>query len=346
MAVPRSLAIRKPEENVWPEASPKAILARPTTAQRTFICALEKDLCNHAALCNLAATLQRHELVKLADGKEYSKQDLCLKAIQLEPTHAASYENLASCFNLHEKVHVQGTEWNKQMLLMRALELDPCNAHALNNLAATLSRQDTVTFLDGRAYDAIGLYKRALELRPKMAEAYANLGACLYPEEKVQIGDGLEVDKQMLLLEALRLDSNLAQAYTNMAETLSLDPQVTVRLPNGLRWGKQELHLKAIELDPYIPAAWRGLADTLNPRGEEPIGEGRGVSLNGFMWTRRQLQARALILERKAWKGHDHLTKERWASHHINMLPTTVSHAEPNAARPACTIRSPRRELA
>lgn len=342
MAVPRSPAIRKPEHDVWPEISTPTLI-QPTTAQRTFLCALEKDMCNHAALCNIAASLERHELVKLPDGNVYSKQELCLQAIELEPSHAASYESLATCFNLHEKVHLQGMVWNKQTLLMRALELEPHNAHALNNLAATLSRQDTVTFPDGSVYDIIGLYKRAIELRPKMAEAYANLGACLYLEEKVQIGDGLEMDKQMLLLEALRLNSNLAQAYTNMAETLSLDSQATVRLPNGLRWGKQELHLRAIELDPYIPAAWRGLADTMTPHGEgDPMREGRGVCMNGFMWTRRQLQARALALERRAWKGRDHLTKERWASHHINMLPTTASYAEPDSVRAALDIRRPR----
>lgn len=297
----------------------------PTRAQINFLQALAVDPRNGNAFRNLGMTLDHSSSVVLVDGKQWTKRELFMESVKLDPSCGMSYQTLALDLRIHETVNLLGAVWTKKALLERAIMLDPMNAHAYNNLGATLARGAWVDLGEVGSIDAAGLFTKAILLQPKLAEAYANLGGVLGTDDKIQLASALW-DRQQLLIEAIRLDSSISRAFNSLGLTLGDDSSATVQLPSGIMWSKKDLHVQAIDLDPSAIAAWNGLADTMGAAEEVRL-------LDGSTWTRRQLRAKVLTMERWAWKADDKLTKDRWALREVDLKPTTESRPVPTATR-------------
>ena len=75
-----------------------------------------------------------------------SKKELCLKAIELDPTNAQAYNNLG--FILKEEERIAIPEFKEPLgqkeLYLKAIELDPTDSWAYNALGTTLKRGERI----------------------------------------------------------------------------------------------------------------------------------------------------------------------------------------------------------
>jgi len=78
--------------------------------------------------------------IKLLDGVGMTKQQLLLKAIELDPSNSLAYFNLANTLSNNDTIALSnGTKMTRQQLHRKAIELDPSNLLAHYNLAKALS---------------------------------------------------------------------------------------------------------------------------------------------------------------------------------------------------------------
>eukprot|EP00913_Durusdinium_trenchii_P007454 g7007.t1 len=110
------------------------------------------------------------ERVPLADGSSWDRQRLYLAALELDPSYAVAYNNLALTLTSREKVQGPGGIWDRKSLHQKALELDPRHICAYRDLALALIEKDRI-------------FLQALQLDPEpvtcaLLGAHLGSGAC------------------------------------------------------------------------------------------------------------------------------------------------------------------------
>jgi protein O-GlcNAc transferase len=161
------------------------------------------------------------------------------KAVELNPTHAESYNNIGSIFERKGKFNEAIASYK------RALELKPNYLLVCESLADVLHER-------GQLDEAVDIYKRALKLKPDHPEILINLGIALRelrnPDEAVTS-----------FKRALELKSDYPQAHNNLGIALKdqgkLDEAVTS-------------FKRALELKSDYPQAHNNLGIVLKDQGK------------------------------------------------------------------------------
>jgi tetratricopeptide (TPR) repeat protein len=131
---------------------------------------LENEFPNNSNVY-LAKGIHAHRAGKYTNSTYFYR-----KAIQLDPTFAKSYYNLAYNIEVYEKDFTEA-----KILYEKAIELNPTDTRAMNNLAGLYSKEL------GKPELARKLYEKSLAINPIDAEKQYNLATLLarhFPDEK------------------------------------------------------------------------------------------------------------------------------------------------------------------
>jgi len=194
-----------------PGAAPVRLGGRDLGAKELYLRALELDPTFSRAHRLLIDVLEPGETVQLASrdygaeelrkraleiesqgrspgvaAKGLRNKDLCLQALEFDPTNACAYAQLAAEVCGSETVHVCGRDFNQRQLFLRALELDEECARAYTGLGSILGPDETFEAC-GRTYNKKQFHVRALELNPQLGRAYKALSHELCEGERVTI---------------------------------------------------------------------------------------------------------------------------------------------------------------
>ena len=97
--------------------------------------------------------------LSFANKSAFTKKQLYLEAIKLDPTDASAYLNLSSVLNYGDTVTLpDGTEMNSHQLLLKAIDLDPYYFGYYVELHTQLEDDDPVTLLDGSSMTPQEIY--------------------------------------------------------------------------------------------------------------------------------------------------------------------------------------------
>ncbi|MCB0628165.1 MAG: tetratricopeptide repeat protein [Saprospiraceae bacterium] len=132
---------------------------------------------------------------KQQEQLELSKE-MYLKAISLKPDFSSAYANLGNLF------YVQEQPDSAEIMYLRSIELGPNYKENHFNLGLLLSGDET------RQAEAESLYRRVLEIEPDYPEAFFELGN-LYDEM------GQPDSAETMYLKAIALKPDYAEAYRN-----------------------------------------------------------------------------------------------------------------------------------
>lgn len=190
--------------------------------------------------------------ITLSNGLRMTKEELILKAIDLDPNCSYAYFTLGLL--IEERIQLlNGIHMAKQELFLKAWELKSNNVNAILHLASTLTPKDNLKLPDGSETSALELYQKALELEPNNYLVHLMFAYLLESAagEKCE-GIRLKNEKQMTNLQfyqnAIELAPNKAECYLLLGINIPLYSCVT--LFDGKIMTQHELFLKAIELDP------------------------------------------------------------------------------------------------
>jgi tetratricopeptide (TPR) repeat protein len=161
------------------------------------------------------------------------------KAIELNPKHASSHNNLGNALHAQGQVAEAIAEYRK------ALEFNPQLASAHNNIGRALRDQ-------GQLDDAITEYRQALRLNPRLPQVHYNLANALKAQGKVTEAIGG-------LRAALALNPNFAEAHNNLGKALQDQGQLGEAV---------EEYRKAVAINPKLAAAHGNLARALKIQGK------------------------------------------------------------------------------
>ena len=78
------------------------------------------------------------------NGKEYTKQECYVEALNMNPDEDMAWYNLACLIGTHETVAVNGHRYNQKQCYVEALRCDPADEDFLRELKATMEEQETV----------------------------------------------------------------------------------------------------------------------------------------------------------------------------------------------------------
>ncbi len=195
--------------------------------------------------------------IRLPGGARMNNQELCLKAIALDPNDTLAYAGLVLTLPEEDRYPRQpdrtvqlldGTVMTKQQLCLRAIALNPNISPLVYVTLANISPQETSSQLLSKQQ----LYIKAIALDPTCVEAYRGLEEAIpfEGESGVRLLDGTELKngRQIRFLvyfndERVNPWAHGSNAY-ELAETL---PQGgSIRLINGKVMTKTQLYVLAI----------------------------------------------------------------------------------------------------
>ena len=292
-------AKREREEPVSPPSNKKQKTSIEMT-ERQKEC-VEKIKENASAFASLAESLSPGKSfefpVGVLGGKSLSKQELLIKALELNPSGARACYLLANTLRTGGSAPLWGKSMSKQQLYVKALELDPPDARACYLLASTLPTEGSAP-LGGISMSRQQLYVKAIELdssSPQAAQYFNNLANTLKTDQPYifpsNVLGGISMSQQELYVKAIELDSTSPDAalyFRNLASTLKTD-QPYIFPPNvlgGISMSQQELLVKAIALDPSYAGAYNALARLL------PLGG--SVAVSGKSMSEQELLVKAI----------------------------------------------------
>lgn len=82
------------------------------------------------------------------EGKKISFKDLCIKAIELNPTEPLNYSNLACILEKDEFVVINDKKMGVKELCLKGIELGAKDAWLYSTLACMLEKDETVLIDD------------------------------------------------------------------------------------------------------------------------------------------------------------------------------------------------------
>jgi tetratricopeptide (TPR) repeat protein len=160
------------------------------------------------------------------------RRDLCLLALEYDPSHARAYDKLASTLTSDDETVqlLNGHTVTKRDLYLLSVQHDPSFSRGYYNLARKMNWKDQVTLPDNTTLSTKDLYLKAIEHNRHCAEAYNNLAILLPTRDmKIRLPDGLYASRKELLMLAIRLNPSYLPAYYNLSNTLgTLNESVTL----------------------------------------------------------------------------------------------------------------------
>eukprot|EP00029_Vermamoeba_vermiformis_P003578 TRINITY_DN1411_c0_g1_i1.p1 TRINITY_DN1411_c0_g1~~TRINITY_DN1411_c0_g1_i1.p1 ORF type:complete len:559 (+),score=71.45 TRINITY_DN1411_c0_g1_i1:81-1757(+) len=248
----------------------------------SFIQASENEPKNAILIRNLAFTMYFRGIASCkVYGLDMTQQQLCLKAIDLDPRYSYPYHHLGFSLPAGRSIKLlNGTQITQQQLYLKAVDLDPEYVFALHHLGNTLPVKGSIKLLNGTQITQQQLYLKAIDLNDNYPHAHNALGYVLPAGGSIKLLNGKQMTQQQLFLKAVHLDSKDHTAYTNLGNTLPT--KGSIKLLNGTQMTQQQLFLKAIDLDPTYPYAYHALGHAL------PTGGSIKLS-NGVLMTKSQL---------------------------------------------------------
>jgi len=220
-----------------------------------------------ARLCNAGST------VKFQDGSVWDEKQLYARAIELNPSFAAAYHNLALTLGEEESISISGTDWNRRHLYIKAIEHEPSFAPAYVNLSGLMGPEDTVTVGVGPSLDRCALLLQAIQVDPRCAMAYMNLGICLPPQSMVKLPHGAMLSPTALMATARQLDPSMVPMPMPSADAVTPHRAIqsgTPATPTSVIMTPQKL---------AMPGSPIGLGKVVMP--SSPVGLGSGCCLLG-----------------------------------------------------------------
>lgn len=260
---------------------------------------LELDPANYDGLVCLASAMDDKERMNVS-GKSYTKRELLVKGIDVDPTQIGAYLELASVLQVGECVKlVNGWEAQPLYLCQLAIYYNPTSAdayHALARFLPTAIQIGSITLLDGKTNVTWkSALLKAIELDTEFAEPYFDLGLKLQTAtEEVTLPNGTKMVKQDLFLKAIQHDArDLPEVFYELARGLA--DGTTVQLPSGEVLSRQNLLLKALKMDPMKGKLFVELGLAL------PTWESTITDADGDKWTKLELLTEAVELEAKSF---------------------------------------------
>ena len=273
-----------------------------------YIKSLSLDIRNAVALNNVSCLLLDDTIC--IGAKEYSKRDLLILALDVDPEHVAAYNNLGTLLPKGDAEEaavtlLNGETLTKPQLFQRAIVLDPHGSVAYNNLGRCLPPNSHIR-VNGERISKRDLFLRSIELsKPgESGEAYHNLALCMQSDETTSIG-GRVYGKKALLLKSIALSPGFAKAYNNLAH--EMDNTHTVRI-DGNEISKQGVLVMSIEKNPKYALAYQNLASSM-PDGAQ------SVTLLGKHMTQVDLYCEALTLNPSLYTAYLQLSVLLHAKH-------------------------------
>lgn len=262
---------------------------------------LQTDPKNAENYEELAKNLEIDGTIQFADGSSMTKQMLFLKIIELNPSCAFAYNNLANTLVPGSSTWINGTMMTQEELYEKSIELNPNEPLGYYNLSRIIPNDKMKVKRE--------LILKAIKLRPGFAIAYSSLGNTLTGEESFQFPDSNliiqlqlllprdcniqflnnRVTKPQLFLICIHLDPKFALTYYNLGTLLPKGG--SIQLLNGKKMTQQNLFWQAIELNSEFSLAYLGLSTTLR--------EGDSIRLpkNDTIMTKQQLYDKAIELD-------------------------------------------------
>jgi tetratricopeptide (TPR) repeat protein len=135
-------------------------------------------------------TLKQSPVFMADRGYHMSTADLYVEAIRVCPACGEAINNLGATLPKNGTIVVAGKEWTKEALYKRAIEVKPTVADPYLNLGDIVGPNATTTLLDGRVMSAKDLFRQALLMKPDFPEALMKLSEYLAPGERETLPNG------------------------------------------------------------------------------------------------------------------------------------------------------------
>lgn len=234
---------------------------------------------------NLALLLQPAETVFVQSPikkMRYTKKDLLVESLRLDPTNHYVLNNLANLLGKGEFVQLprgpHNISYTKIELLQKALRLAPTYANAYCNLAVAMQEAD-LKALRVRLRGLVSivsprdLFELAILEDPNHALAYNNLALTFEkPNERCKLiidGDIQQFSERQLYMRSIECDASNADPFYNLSTLLRHDNTPVTLVIDGESevMCKKDLLIKAIALDPLYSNAYYNLANVLLDEG-------------------------------------------------------------------------------
>jgi hypothetical protein len=242
-----------------------------------------------SAYRELASRLSATETVDLGNGRQLTKVQIYIEAIQHDPTDSATFSALAASLSADDAIALRdGRSLTKRQLYALAIKhakwwISPSADYFA--LAGELSSLETIRLADGRSLSKRGLIVEAIRHKhwfQSCGEEYFLLANELGANEAVKLPNGRVCTKRDLYVAAIKDDKTCSEAYVALAGKLRGD---RVRLHDGRQMQSRDLYVEAIRYDPTLCAPYYQLSHLLNPHNNADV-----VTLHdGRSVTRRQL---------------------------------------------------------
>ena len=136
-------------------------------------------------------------------------QDLCLKAIEVDPKCATAYFYLSTTLKKDEFINVPGytAQMNKQDLFIKTIELDRNFSRAYISLAQTLDEDESINIKEVQVTQQ-QLYLVSLRANPSGSNpAWFYIAETLKKEGKISI-NGMQMSKKDIGIKLSKMDNS------------------------------------------------------------------------------------------------------------------------------------------
>lgn len=200
----------------------------------------------------LGVAMTVYETVKLGD-RSFTRSDLFLEAIRLQPSKPAFYYNLSSVIMSTAAVELfDGRRLGCKELLFEALRHDPDFSFAYLGLGRD-ALGSTIKMPDGRELNDQQLFIEAVRCDANLPPAYAKLAMAMIARKcpTVYLSDGRRVSPPDAMLEALRCDPD-NEGYMTAFTSMVPPREPWTRRSHGLVYPKSNALLSV-----FLPALQR-----------------------------------------------------------------------------------------
>ncbi|MFI0435928.1 MAG: hypothetical protein ACH350_09450 [Parachlamydiaceae bacterium] len=164
-------------------------------------------------LFDVAQKLRSNQAVAVVDGIGFTKQELYIKAITLDPNFSEPYYFLGCLLPSDGSVELpKEGRVGKQQLYLKSIQLNRRFARAYCELAETLTEGRKIELLKNIMMSQSELYRIAIYLDCRLAKAYFNLGMIVGEGSSIELVNEGKISGQALLLKARELDHTFFKA--------------------------------------------------------------------------------------------------------------------------------------
>jgi hypothetical protein len=242
----------------------KLDLLRERMSATARIAGITKNSAEARSLANnwLAVAREMRTLTDRVDvlGKEYTKQQCVLEALAFSNYFGDAWLVLSHTLPIGAKLVVRDVEHTKQTSLLEANRCAPGNPDIWIALGDEAVRTGKPMKMNGRKYDAPGLFAEVLRGHSQCAPAWMKAGTSLPPNEVLLVGPA-RYSPQQCFLRSLTIDEKSGPCWMALGGTVA-GSDVNVVIGNS-RYSQQSCYLEALKYVPDSSAPWIAVGCTL-----------------------------------------------------------------------------------